>query len=341
MERIAIIRLSSLGDIVHALPAFQQLRRHFPTARISWIAEAPGASLLENFSGIDDIVTFDLKSRRGWTAKAIYLFRFVRRHRRTFDLLIDFQGLLKSALLAWLLGKPRLGFCRRNAREPAAALFYSRRADFFPEDQHVIFKNLHLLSVLDIHHAAVHYPPTKNAPSRRLDQWLAGLGWPDRGYVILNVGGGWASKLLSAAQWQEIAAMLRDDHPLVVLWGNEREKELAATVARQGGALLAEFMDFNDLIHFISRARLVISGDTLALHLADLTRTPALGIFGPTSPRRNGPLHPQSRTIVRQLPCSFCYRRQCDTMACLRGIAMQDIVDAARKMDEPIYRKTD
>jgi lipopolysaccharide heptosyltransferase I len=341
LERIAIIRLSSLGDIVHALPAFQQLRLHFPAARITWIAEAPGAALLENFSGIDDIVTFDLKSRRGWFARACYLVRFVSRHRRRFDLLIDFQGLLKSALLAWLLGKPRLGFCRGNVRESMAALFYSRRADFFPEDRHVIFKNLHLLSVLDIDDTEVRYPPMKNPPSRRLEQWLAELGWPDRGYVILNVGGGWPTKLLAAAQWQEIAAALRTDHPLVVLWGNEREKDLAATVARLGGGVLADFMDFTDLIHFIARARLVISGDTLALHLADLTRTPALGIFGPTSPRRNGSLLPQSRAFVRQLPCSFCYRRQCDTMACLQGIAIRDIVDAARKINEQIDGKAD
>ncbi len=308
---------------------------------MTWIAEAPGAALLENFSGIDDIVVFDLKSRRGWIAKTFYLFRFLRRQRRDFDLLIDFQGLLKSALLAFFLGKPRLGFCRRNARESMASLFYSRQAAFFPEDRHVIFKNLHLLTALGFHEPVLEYPAIKNAPSRELRQWLAELGCPDHGYVILNVGGGWPTKVLSAAQWLEIAAALKSDRPLVLLWGNERERDMAAAVARQSGVILADFLGFGDLIHFISRARMVISGDTLALHLADMTKTPALGIFGPTSPRRNGSLLPQSRAIVRELSCSFCYRRKCDTMTCLQNIVIQDIITAARKMDDAIDGKTD
>ena len=92
-------------------------------------------------------------------------------------------------------------------------------------------------------------------------------------------------------------------------------------------------MEFADLIFFISRARLVISGDTLALHLADMTRTPALGVFGPSSPERNGPLHPASRVVFHHLDCSFCYRRRCDTMNCLHGIAAEEILAAARSID--------
>lgn len=341
MKRIAIIRLSSLGDIIHTLPAFQLLRRHFPEARITWIVEAPGAALLENFSGIDELAVFALKSRRGLLAKTIYLIRFVRHWRRRFDLLVDFQGLIKSALLAFFLGKPRLGFGSSNARESMAALFYSRRAGFFPEDRHVIFKNMHLLTGLGIHETAVAYPLKKTAPSLPLQQLLARLNWPEQRYVILNIGGGWPTKVLSVAQWLEIAAGLKSDYPLVLLWGNDRERKMAAEVARQSGVVLAHFMNFSDLIHFISLARLIISGDTLALHLADATQTPAVGIFGPTSPQRNGPLLARSRAIVQQQPCSFCYRRKCDTMLCLEHIAIQDIIAAVRKMDESIDGKTD
>jgi heptosyltransferase I len=341
LKSIAIIRLSSLGDIVHTLPAFQLLRKHFPEAKITWIVEAPGAALLENFSGIDEIVTFNLKSRQSLSAKIFFLFRFVRRRRRRFDLLIDFQGLVKSALLAFLLGGARLGFGSRNAREPMAALFYSRRADFFPEERHVIFKNIHLLSMLGINETIVEYPLKKLSPSSQLQQLLSELNWPDKRYIILNIGGGWPTKVLSAAQWLEIVDGLRPDYPLVLLWGNEQEKATAAAVARQSGVALAFFMNFSDLICFIGQALLVISGDTLALHLADLTKTPAVGIFGPSSPQRNGPLFSQSRVIYQKQPCSFCYRRKCATMTCLKEIVIADIVAAARKIDESNNRKTD
>lgn len=341
MKTIAIIRLSSLGDIIHTLPAFQVLRRHFPEARITWIVEAPGAALLENFSGIDEIVVFNLKSQKGLFAKIFFLFRFVRRWRRRFELLIDFQGLIKSALLAFFLGGQRLGFNAQNAREPMAARFYSRRAVFFPEEQHVIFKNMHLLSTLGIHDTIVEYPLKKLAASPRWLQWLSGLHWLDKPYIILNVGGGWPTKTLAASQWLEIADGLKPHYPLALLWGNDQERETAAAVARQSGVPLAPFMDFNDLICFISKALLVISGDTLALHLADMTQTPAVAIFGPSSPQRNGPLFSPSRVIYKKQPCSFCYRRKCATMTCLKDIVSADIVAAAREIDDSRNRKTD
>jgi heptosyltransferase-1 len=341
LKNIAIIRLSSLGDIVHTVPAFQLLRRHFPEAKITWIAEAPGAALLENFRGIDAIAVFNLKSRQGLLAKISFLAGFVRRRRRHFDLVIDFQGLIKSALLAFLLGGKRLGFCSRNAREPLAAFFYSSRAALFPEERHVIFKNIHLLSALGIQEATVSYPLKELSPSPRLQQFLSELDWPAQRYLVLNVGGGWPTKVLSAAQWLEIIDGLKTGRRLVLLWGDEKEKELAATLARQSGAALAFFMDFSDLICFIGRARLVISGDTLALHVADMTRTPAVGVFGPSSPQRNGPLLPRSRAIFKEQECGFCYRRKCDTMTCLKDIVIADIVAAAREIDESTDRKTD
>jgi lipopolysaccharide heptosyltransferase I len=340
LEHIAIVRLSSLGDIVHTLPAFQALRRAYPAARISWIAEPAGAGLLGNFPGIDQVIPFELKSQRGLAGKLLYLLRFRRRWRRQFSLVLDFQGLIKSALLAFLLGGTRLGFGRRNAREPLAAVFYSRRAPVFPEERHVIHKNLHLLSLLGIAAPAVEYPQRQWAPSRQLAAFLEREGLTG-GWTILNVGGGWPSKLLSAAQWLQVAAGLRGEQPLVMLWGNETEKETAATVARQSGARLAPFMEFGDLIFFISRARRIISGDTLALHLADMTRTPAVGIFGPSSPERNGPLLPDSRVVCRRLECGFCYRRKCDTMACLQGIVIEDILQAARRTDAQRDRSFD
>ncbi|MFH2108820.1 MAG: glycosyltransferase family 9 protein [Chrysiogenia bacterium] len=341
MKTIAIIRLSSLGDIVHTLPAFQALRRHYPEARISWIAEAAGASLLENFPGIDRIIVFDLKARKGSVARIKYLIGFVRCWRGQFDLVLDFQGLIKSALLSFLLGGSRLGFGSRNARESMATVFYSRRAVYFPEDRHVIYKNMHLLSLLGSSSAVVEYPVQEWVPSRQLSEFLEQNDLHDKGWIILNVGGGWPSKILSEKQWLQIASGLKDEYQLVMLWGNEKERGTAAAVSRQGGVHLAIFMNFSDLLYFINHARLVISGDTLALHLADLTRTPAVGIFGPSSPLRNGPLFSESRSVYRELNCSFCYRRKCDTMSCIRDIVTEDIIEAARKVDAQHNRNTD
>lgn len=340
MERIAIVRLSALGDIVHTLPAFQALRRARPQARISWIAEPAGAALLALVPGIDEVVVLDLKSPRGAAARLAALLAFLRRRRGSFDVLLDFQGLIKSALLGFLLGGRRLGFSRGNAREPLAALFYSRRAAPFPEERHVIFKNLHLLSLLGIAAAGVEYPRRDWPPSPRLAAWMEREGL-DGGWTVLNVGGNWSSKLLSAEQWRAVAAGLGPEQAPVLLWGNEREQQVAREVARASGARLAPFLEFADLVAFIARARRVVSGDTLALHLADMVGTPSLGVFGPSSPERNGSLLPASRALCHRQPCGFCYRRSCDTMTCLRSIAAEEILAAARNVDAQRDRNAD
>jgi heptosyltransferase-1 len=333
LKNIAIIRLSSLGDIVHTLPAFQALRKRWPEVKISWIAEPAGAALLGNFPGIDQVLVFNLKSQRGLPAKGLYLVRFIRRWRRQFDQVIDFQGLIKSALLAFLLGGTRLGFARRNVREPLAVLFYSRHATYFPEERHVIHKNLHLLSLVGISADTVEYPVKEWLPSGPLVAFFNRYALRPKGWIILNVGGGWSSKVLSVEQWMQIAEGLKADFQVVMLWGNEKERMIAEVVARQCGVCLAPFMDFDDLICFISRARVVVSGDTLALHLADMTRTPTVGVFGPSSPDRNGSLFTGSLAVYRKLDCSFCYRRKCAKMNCLHDIVIEDIIKAAQKID--------
>ncbi|HEX7501920.1 MAG TPA: glycosyltransferase family 9 protein, partial [Acidobacteriota bacterium] len=277
----------------------------------------------------------------GLPARLRYLARFVRRWRGRFGMVFDFQGLIKSAMLAFLLGGQRLGFGRRNAREPLASLFYSRRAACFPEQRHVIYKNLHLLSLAGISTAAVEYPLREWRPSGPLADFLEQGGWRGGDWIVLNVGGGWPSKILNAGQWLRIADGLNHDRRLVLLWGDEKERGTAEAVARQSGVALAPFMTFTDLIYFIARARLVVSADTLALHLADMTRTPAVGIFGPSSPERNGPLFPGSQAVFRKLDCSFCYRRKCDTMDCLHDIVIENIIKAVRRIDVQRDRSPD
>jgi len=331
LKTIAIIRLSSLGDIVHTLPAFQLLRRRFPAARISWFVEPGGARLLRNFSGIDDIVVVDLKGR-SLAGRIGSLRELLRQHRGHFDLVLDFQGLIKSALLALLLGGERLGFRRGNLREPLAACCYHRTAPLFSEQQPVILKNIHLLSLLGIEGREVAYPLRPLQPSRQLTKLWTRLGRAAKGLVILNVGGGWPTKRLSATQWLDVIAALGGEYPLLILWGTPQERMVAERISRRSGVELAPELDFSDLIMLIRRAALLVSGDTLALHLADVVGTLSLGIFGPTAPERNGSLLAGSAHLQRIMACSFCYRRTCDTMDCLRKLSVTEIVAAIRSV---------
>jgi heptosyltransferase-1 len=331
LKKIAVIRLSSLGDIVHALPAFQLLRKRFPDAHISWFVEPAGAALLENFFGISEIVVVDLK-QGGFFKKISSFTALVRTYRGRFDLIIDFQGLLKSSFLGFTLGGIRLGFHRRNLRESLAAVFYNRTPPYLAEDRHVIFKNIHLLSLLGIVGEELVYPFRKPAPSVLLQKFLRASELTDGKWVAVNVGGGWPSKILQQDQLEDLTRRLARHFRVLLLWGNVGEGRIAGRIAEKTGAVLAPFLRFDDLIFLIQSCPLLISADTLALHLADMVRTPSIGIFGPTSPARNGSLLPGSVAIREKLECQFCYRRKCDTMECIRRIDLTEIARIAERI---------
>jgi heptosyltransferase-1 len=333
-ETIAVIRLSSLGDIIHTLPSLQLIRQRYPGARISWIVESAGAGLLENFAGIDDIIVLDLKNG-GLFNRVKALKKFVREYRGKFDLIIDFQGLLKSAFLSYLLKGHAIGFGKRNLKEPLSRFFYSERAGFFDENRHVIYKNMHLLSLLNIQNGRIHYPLNPLQMPKALEGFMKEHRLEEGKFIVVNVGGGWQSKILEESQYIDIIKPLKDKHKIVILWGNDREKATAQGVAQATGAVISRFLEFDELIALIRQASLVITADTLALHVADMVCTPSVGIFGPTLPERNGSLLKQSKAVFERIPCSFCYKKKCDTIACMKSININKIVTSA----ESIYEK--
>ncbi|UCH92985.1 MAG: glycosyltransferase family 9 protein [Candidatus Aminicenantes bacterium] len=336
-KNIVIIRLSSLGDIVHAVPAFNLLRKQYPRAKISWFAEPAGAKLLKNVSGIDEIIVLNLKVK-GFSNKIKEIMRIRSLYRKQFDLIIDFQGLLKSAVLARMLKGYAIGFGKKNLKEPQARYFYKHRVDPFDENNHVIFKNIHLIKgLVNPSNPLVVQYPLKHIPiSQKLGDFLSGNSLERGQYIIFNIGGGWESKLLDIRQSIEIINRIKNryGYPLVILWGNERERHAASEISRQTQTLMSDFFDFSELILFIQYSRLIVSADTLALHVADMVKTPSVGFFGPTSPWRNGSLLKESDAVYEKLACSFCYKKKCGKIDCIKRISIDKIIEAVEKVYE-------
>jgi len=339
-KSIAIIRLSSLGDIVHAVPAFNLLRKQFPDAKISWFAENPGAKLLKNVAGIDEIVTVNLKAK-GLFNKIKDILRIRSSYRKRFDLIIDFQGLLKSSILAWILKGYSLGFGKENLKESPARYFYKQQADPFDENNHVIFKNIHLIRglVTTSNPPVVEYPLKQIPVSRKLERFLADNKLEKNKYIILNIGGGWESKLLAIPQNIEIIKKIKNkcDFPVVILWGNEKEKQVAREIARETQTLMTDFFDFSELILLIQYSCLTVSADTLALHVADMVKVPSVAFFGPTSPGRNGSLLEESVHVLKKMECSFCYKKKCGKIDCIKKIDIDQIIEAIEKIYEKCH----
>jgi lipopolysaccharide heptosyltransferase I len=327
MNRILIVRLGSLGDIVHALPVAAALRRAFPTVRLDWLVSPKHRELL------DLVPVIDRRLVVGGSTGVIETIRALRRER--YDAALDLQGLLKSAVLARASGAARvIGFSRRHLREPFARPFYKEAQDA-DGTRHVIDKSLALIKALGIREAAAEFP-IEVAASRALDETRDRLRLSEEApFTIINPGAAWPNKRWPPERLGALAAAIRDQHhmPSVVLWGPD-EADLATRVvaASNGAAIAAPRTSIADLVALARAARLFVSGDTGPLHLAAAVGTPIVGLYGPTSADRNGPWADDDITVSRTATCACRELRRCRRASCcLDEIQVDEVLDAVSR----------
>jgi lipopolysaccharide heptosyltransferase I len=331
--KIAIVKLSSLGDVIHALPVARALRRALPHAQITWIVEAREYAILRGHPDLDRVIPVDTRRwrrliRRPAGAREVWgkVGRLRRRVRQVgFDVALDLQGLIKSGVLTACTGaRVRVGFSRAYCRERLNVLFTNRRVTPPPSAVHVVEQNLALLGPLDVPPA----PPEFHLPSwpeaeQRMDAALAGVGLrPGDRVVALNPGAGWPEKQWPVERFRALAARLsaEADARVLLLWGpDELEMARAIGAGLPVPALLAPPTDLHELTAVLRRVSLMVAGDTGPLHLAAALGTPALGLYGPTRAERNGPYGARCRGL--QSPDG--------TMA---GVSAEAVFGAAREL---------
>ena len=356
--KILIVRLSALGDIVHALPVLAAIKKAMPGAEVDWLVEESYASILSLATGLRRRIIVRARNSfatpeaisfggvRGYHAAAKYLWN------QDYDIALDLQGLIKSAIWARISFASRVvGFDEANLREPQAAFLYSEtvtpqnrqtgqeanrptghQAIGSPE-QHVIWKNLSILEALKITPEALEVPLAPQASADTTAAIAAAGG--SRGFIVLNPGAAWPNKRWPAERFGALAASLRDrlGLPSLVTWGPS-ERELADGVARasSGAATSAPATSVSDVAVLMREAALVVSGDTGPLHIAAAMGTPVVGLYGPTWPERNGPWDPRDVVISRAAVCVCHHKRQCLRGApCINEITLDEVVAASRK----------
>lgn len=331
MENFLIIRLSSLGDIIHTLPAFSALRKNFPEATISWIVEEKGKEILDFIPGIDRIITIHpagwrINKREFWTE----VFRLKKQLSNKNQIAFDFQGLVKSGFIAFLSrAQKRIGFHRKNLKEPLTSLFYTERFRKIPENIHVITKNLNLLTRIGVREKKYEFPlflPGELFES--IKGKLKGIGYNgQKKLIIINIGAGWETKRWLPEKWIELIERLkRKEFFFLLLWGTEEEKTMALTVSKKTNVPLIPFLSLKEVMTLVKKASLLISGDTFALQVACAFSRPVVGIFGSTNPRINGPFRLQDKVAFHELECSYCYKRRCSSLECLKIITPEEVV---------------
>jgi lipopolysaccharide heptosyltransferase I len=327
-----IVRLGALGDIVHAVPAAAALRRAYPDARIDWVVDARHASFAQLITCIDRVVPLEQPTLAAW----IQLVRTLRPAR--YDVALDFQGLMKSAVIARASGARRVaGFSIWHLREKGARPFYSEVGNG-GQAPHVIQKNLNLLSVVGIKTVDVEFPLAHSSSAVVETVKVQASGRP---IALINPGAAWPNKRWPVSRFGEVAAFLRDVRGLepFVLWGPS-EQSLAEDVVRTSGgaARVAPATTTADLLELSRAAALMVSGDTGPLHIAGGAGTPIVAIFGPTDPERNGPWAAGDVVVSRYGSCDCHYQRQCRQAAwCLNDVSVAEVTAAIQQRLGPSH----
>jgi heptosyltransferase-1 len=345
IERLLIVRLSAMGDVIHTLPAAQALRDAFPEAMIGWVIEerwaellcAPGTPRRGPRSAQRPLADWvHPVSLTGWrkslltvaTAQQIAkAWNDVRAAR--YDVAVDLQGAIRSAVLARWSGA-RVVYGAAEPRECPASLWYTR--EVVARGAHVVEQAMSIAEAVaqrKLNVPSVEFPfdPFREeSTSRDLAQHAVG------DFAILNPGAGWGAKQWPAQRYGEVAlALAKDGLRCLVNFGPGEESLFEEVNAASGGVVRPTKAPISGLIALIRRARLFIGGDTGPMHLAAALRVPVVAIFGPTDPARNGPYG--TKSIVLRNPASpTTHARRAQPDEAMLEITVESVVEAARRL---------
>jgi heptosyltransferase I len=353
IERVLIVRLSAMGDVIHTLPAVYFLRQAFPQAFIGWLIEERWAELLcapgsprrgprsSSRPLVDEVHTVNLKE---W-GKSLFSISTLQRAAKVwndvrdvrYDVAVDLQGAMRSAVLARWSGA-RAVYGAAEPREAPASLWYTRKV--VARGRHVIEQNLSVAEALVGQRAAmtpIDLPrdvpndlPKEPQAEQRISRRLVELGIGE--FAILNPGAGWGAKRWPAERYGEVARKLADHGVGSILNYGPGEEELArAAEAASGGTTRAMSCSISELIALTRRARLFIGGDTGPLHLAAALRVPVVAIFGPTDPARNGPYGTRN-IVLRSTESVTSHARRAAPDEGLLAIGSDAVAAAAREL---------
>lgn len=294
--RFLIVKMSSLGDILHAYPCVDYLREKFPEAQIDWVVEEPFKELVEGIATPIIVSTREWRTGRGWSKLKAF-----RRSLATYDVLFDLQGNIKSALIiAMVKAKTKVGFAK-----PAE---WPNR--LFTNERHQPPKGLNIrddyLYLLQSHFDDFYKPQPKRIEGERTNQ------------TLVCPGTRWPNKQLSEETLKELLQEIEE--PLLI-WGTDQERELCERIVPSHGAI-APKMSLTKLRQLMAKSKEVIAVDSLALHLAGTTGTPCTGLFGPSSARKYAPQG--ARIVQGECPYGITFEKRCPKLrTCKTGACMK------------------
>jgi heptosyltransferase I len=358
-ERILMIKLSAVGDVVQSFPLLNKLRRRYPAAQLDWLVTPAIAELLRHNPAISNVIEFD---REEWSAPwrlapFVSSARLAAQLKRTgYDLVIDLQGQLRSAIFARLTSAPvRIGFDRPRAQSwenserkfPADArkhawqgaregswLAYTNRIAVPNIDVHAVDRYLSVGAMLGLDDGAADFSfPIPQEASGRIDALIDYYDIAQKKLAVMAPGTVWETKEWRSDGFAEVARHLLQKGFAVTLVGSDRERDVCERVAAlaPGAINLAGETTISELAALIGRAAICVTNDSGPMHIAVALGRPVVSIFGPTDPIWAGPYHRNDAVLRADLPCSPCYLRQLSKCMhghdCMRQVSAATVIE--------------
>jgi heptosyltransferase-1 len=337
--KVLIVKVSALGDVVHALPVLAYLKSADPDMQIDWLVEQAFAPLLEDHPLINNLYRINLKAWRksGLQVSVHDLFRVIREVRKSrYDYVLDLQGNAKSGVFTLTSGAPlRFGFDREAARESLNLLATNRKVSLGATDFHISDRSLAIAKAAfpegtDLRPAGP--LPVDDDAGLQIEKELAALNLVDSSVVVLHYGTTWVTKHWPLVLWQGLAIRLVDELGIrpVLTWGNDKELAAAQSIQHlcNDQAVIWPRGNLKELTALLARADLVVGGDTGPIHIAAAVGTPTVSIFRATDPSRNAPRGRDHSHVVAAMDCAPCLRMECDRdQECGLSISIDTVYD--------------
>lgn len=331
-NNILIIKMSSLGDVLHTLPFVAELRERFPQARLTWLVHPQFSGFVPDPPMVDEVIYFDkVKFNKMSLGKKWSCFKEMRSllHSRNFDLVIDMQGLFKSAVLAAISGcNNRIGYC--EMREGSGLV--SKAITGAHAKDHVIERYLDVARYLGCAIKDIRFPmPDLQKEWQAVQEKTEAVKEP---YVVLVPGARWETKKWPIEYFSELAEMILRDGKQVVLAGGPEDTSLGSQITRlsPGVTDLTGKTGLRELGALIQHSTAYISGDTGPLFIAAAMKRPLIALYGPTRPDRTGPYGSSEAVIIRApVSCAGCLKKHCSKWICMKAITPEMVFDEYKK----------
>jgi 3-deoxy-D-manno-octulosonic-acid transferase/heptosyltransferase-1 len=337
--KILIVKLSSLGDVIHTLPVLSSLKQRFPESHITWLIEEQSVELLRDHPFVDKVLVFPKNRWMGALTRfgsipgcLQEISRFISDIRADhYDVVLDFQGLLKSGVFIGLVrAKQKWGFFPGREK---SHIFLSDRVPYPSGPLHSVERYLTLIEAL----GCERQPPKFVIPIRQSHRTTVWAFFekhaidPNLPLVLLHPGTRWETKMWEESKWARLADILQAEYGCTILFtGNEREASMITRIAgsmRTAAINTAGMWSLNELAFLQAQATVVVTPDSGPMHLAASLGTPVIALFGPTDPVLTGPYGTGHTIITKDVDCRPCFKRQCSSKECMTGITPEGVCD--------------